>query len=138
MLFHAMTQATQQSLLEQLKPLGRRSCFTKALPQPTSRRSPKCFQIDVSVGEIACRESEKRKSAARFEVNPDDQGSFRSIGREAAPRGAGNDGAGKAGAVFRKFGVVKSQLVLPEIDYEFERAGRKNAFGLALRLVAFV
>ncbi len=88
MLFHAVTQATQQSLLEQLKPLGRSSCLTKALPQPTGRRSPKCFQIDVSVGEIACRESEKRKSAARFEVNPDDQGSFRSIGREAAPRGA--------------------------------------------------
>src|SRR5262245_65309650 len=78
MLFHAVTQATQQSLLEQLKPLGRSSCLTKALPQPTGRRSPKCFQIDVSVGEIACRESEKRKSAARFEVNPDDQGDRKS------------------------------------------------------------
>ena len=36
------------------------------------------------------------------------------------------------------FGVKKPQLVLPKIDYEFERAGRKNAFGLLLRLVAFV
>src|SRR5215208_2435696 len=85
MLFHAVTQATQQSLLEQLKALGRGSCLTKALPQPTGRRSPKCFQIDVSVGEIACRESEKRKRAARFEVNPDNKDFFRSIGREAAP-----------------------------------------------------
>jgi hypothetical protein len=42
----------------------------------------------VSVGEVACRESEKRKSAAWFEVNPDDKGFFRSIGREAAPRRA--------------------------------------------------
>ncbi len=85
MLFHAVTQAAQQSLLEQLKPLGRSSCFTKALPQPTGRRSPKCFQIDVGVGEIARRESEKRKSAARFEVNTDDKGSISGIGREAAP-----------------------------------------------------
>src|SRR5215467_12632392 len=107
MLFHAVTQATQQSLLEQLKPLGISSCLTNALPQPTGRRSPKRFQIDVSVGEVACRESEKRKSAARFEVNSDDKGFFRSIGREATPRRAGNDGAGKAGAVFRTFGVVK-------------------------------
>ena len=83
MLFHAVTQATQQSLLEQLKPLGRSSCLTKALPQPTGRLSPKCFQIDVSVGEIACRESEKRKSAARFEVSSDDKGFFRGIGCEA-------------------------------------------------------
>ena len=37
-----------------------------------------------------------------------------------------------------RFGIVKSQLVLPEIDYEFERAGRKNALGFVLRLVAFV
>src|SRR5215470_8381274 len=85
MLFHAVTQATQQRLLEQLKPLGRSSYLTKALPQPTGRRSPKCFQIDVSVGEISCRESEKRKSAARFEVSSDDKGFFRSIGREGAP-----------------------------------------------------
>ncbi len=35
-------------------------------------------------------------------------------------------------------GVVKPQLVLPEIDCEFERAGRKNAFVLVLYLVAFV
>src|SRR5262249_11779585 len=136
MLFHAVKQATQQSLLEQLKPLGRRSRLTKALPQQTGRRSPKCFQIDVSVGEIACRESEKRKSAARFEVNPDDKGFFR--GREAAPMRTRNDRTGKAGAVFKTVGVVKPQLVLPEIDYEFERAGRKNAFGPVLRLVAFV
>src|SRR5215208_1192703 len=47
MLFHAVAQAAQQSRLEQLKPLGRSSCLTKALPQPTDRRSPKCFQIDV-------------------------------------------------------------------------------------------
>src|SRR5262249_16783434 len=93
MLFHAVTQATQQSLLEQLKPLGGSSCLTKSLPQPTGRRSPKCFQIDMSVGEIACRGSEKRKSAARFEVNPDDKGFFRSIGLKAAPRRARNDGA---------------------------------------------
>ena len=33
---------------------------------------------------------------------------------------------------------MKQQLVLPEIDYEFECAGRKNAFGLVLPLVAFV
>jgi hypothetical protein len=45
----------------------------------------------------------------------------------------------KRGALFRTFGVVKSKLVLPEIDYEFERAGRKDAFGLVLSLmVAFV
>src|SRR5215207_5021464 len=73
MLFHAVTQAAEQSLLEQLKPLGRSSCLAKALPQPTGRRSPKRFQIAVSVGEIARRESEKRKSAAWFEVNPDDK-----------------------------------------------------------------
>src|SRR5215510_13420610 len=60
----------------------------KGAPQPTGRRSPKCFQIDVSVGEIACRESEKRKGAARFEVNPDDKGYFRGIGREAARQDA--------------------------------------------------
>src|SRR5262249_50985343 len=88
MLFHAVTQATRQSLLERPKPLGRSSCLTKALPQPTGRRSPKRFQIAVSAGQIACRECEKRKSAARFEVNPDDKGFFRSIGREAAPRRA--------------------------------------------------
>src|SRR5499426_3977758 len=85
MLFHAMTQAAQQSLLEQLKPLGRSSCLTKSLPQPTGRRSPKCIQIDVSVGEIACRESEKRKSAARFEVNADDKGYFAVSGAKQRP-----------------------------------------------------
>ena len=85
MLFHAVTQTAQQSLLEQLKPLGRSCCLTKALPLPTDRESPDCFQIDVSVGEIAGRESQKRKSAARFEVNPDDTDFFRGIGREAAP-----------------------------------------------------
>ena len=52
---------------------------------PSGRRSPKCLQIDVSVGEIARRASEKRKSAARFEVSPDDKDFFRGIGREAAP-----------------------------------------------------
>jgi hypothetical protein len=83
MLFHAMTQAAQQSLLEQLKPLGRSFSLTKSLPQPTGQRSPKRFQIDVSVREIARRESEKRKSAARFEVNPDDKGFFRRL--ESAP-----------------------------------------------------
>src|SRR5215813_5437920 len=45
--FHVVTHATQQRLLEQMKPLGRSSGLTKALSQPTSRRSPKCFQIDV-------------------------------------------------------------------------------------------
>src|SRR5215471_13331788 len=84
-LFHAVTQATQQSLLERLKALGISSGLTKALPQPAGRGSPKCLQIDVSVGEIVCRESEKRKSAARFEVNSDDKGFFRRFGREALP-----------------------------------------------------
>src|SRR5215510_16529881 len=86
MLFHAVTQAAQQSLLEQLKSLGRSSCLTKALSQPTGRRSPECFQIDVSVGEIACWEAEKRKSAARFEVNADDKNFFIGIRLEAASR----------------------------------------------------
>src|SRR5215510_7293071 len=83
MLLNAVTQAAQQSLLEQLKSRSRSSRLTEALAQPTGRQSPKCFQIDVSIGEIACRESEKRKSAARFEVNADDKGS-RSR-REATP-----------------------------------------------------
>ncbi len=85
MLPHVVTQAAEQCLLKQLKPLGGSSRLTKALPQPTGRRSPKCFQIDVSVGEIARREPEKRKSAARFEVNPDDKNFFLVNGREAAP-----------------------------------------------------
>src|SRR5215813_12789577 len=83
MLFHAVTQAAQQSLMEQLKSLSRSSCLTETLAQPSGRRSRKCFHIDVSVGEIACRESEKRKSAARFEVNPHDKTFF--DGLEAEP-----------------------------------------------------
>ena len=39
----------------------------------------------MSVGEIACRESEKRKSAARFEVDADDNDFLRGFGHEAAP-----------------------------------------------------
>ena len=35
------------------------------------------------------------------------------------------------------FAVVKAQLVSPEIDYEFERAGRENTFGGVLWCVAF-
>jgi hypothetical protein len=50
-----------------------------------------------------------------------------------------DDGStGITGTVFKTFGFGKSQLVFPKIDYEFERAGRENAFGLLLRLVAFV
>src|SRR5262249_2717028 len=73
-LFDAATQSAQPGFRDQLKPRGRSSGLTKALPEPTGRRSPKYFQIDVSVGEIARRMSEKRKSAARFEVNADDEG----------------------------------------------------------------
>jgi hypothetical protein len=51
---------------------------------------------------------------------------------------SGKDRTRKAGAVFRTFDVVKQQLVLPEIDNQFERAGRKNGLGLRLLLVAFV
>jgi hypothetical protein len=39
----------------------------------------------VGVGEIARRESEKRKGAARLEVDPDDDDLFRGFGRESAP-----------------------------------------------------
>src|SRR5262245_6142479 len=84
MLFHVVIQATQERLFEQLKPFGGSSCFTKSLPQPTGRRSPKCLQFDVSVGKIACRETEKWKSAARFEVDPDDDFFCRRL--EAAPK----------------------------------------------------
>src|SRR5262245_26388411 len=86
MLFHAATQATQQCLLEQLKPFGSGSGLTKPLSKPTDQWSPKCFQIDVCVGQIACRVSEKRKGAARFEVNPDDKRNACRIGSEAAPK----------------------------------------------------
>src|SRR6185369_1819339 len=85
MLFHAVTQAMQQNLLEHVKPFLRSSCFTKALPQPAGRRSPECFQIDVSAGEIAGRKSEEGKRATRFEVNSDDRYVFRGNGNEAAP-----------------------------------------------------
>ena len=85
MLAHSVTETTRQRPFEQLKPLAGSPCLAKAFSQPTGRRSPKCFQIDVSIGEIARRESEKRKSAARFEVNTDDKGFFCSIGRDTAP-----------------------------------------------------
>lgn len=59
MLFRVVAQARQQSGVEQLKSFCSRSRVTKKLSQPARRRSPNRFQIDMRVGEIARRESEK-------------------------------------------------------------------------------
>ena len=72
MMLDAARQTIQEGLFDKMKPLSGCSGFTKALPQPTREGPPKYIQIDVSIGEIARWKSQKRKSAAWFEMNADD------------------------------------------------------------------
>jgi hypothetical protein len=85
MMLNVSTETTKQSVLENAKPLSGCPSLTKLLAESTCRRSPKCFEIDMSIGELARRESEKRKRSAGFEVNSDDEDLFRGLRHEAAP-----------------------------------------------------
>ena len=85
MMLDAATQTVEEGLFNKMKPLSGCSGFTKALPQPAGESPPKYIQIDVSICEIARWKSQKRKSAAWFEMNSDDTQLFPGRGHEPLP-----------------------------------------------------
>src|SRR5262249_24502534 len=83
-------------------------------------------EIDVRVGEFACRYAEDGDRASRSEVHADDRRVLERVDQEeVAVRSRDNRPRipPRAGGVG---GVVNPDLVVTEVDHQFDRAARQN------------
>src|SRR5262249_40020496 len=90
------------------------------------RSSPEIFEGDVRVGEFARRYAEDGDRAARSEVHADDRRVLERVDQEeVAVRSRDNrpripPSAGGGG------GVINPDLVVGEVDHQFDRTARQN------------
>ena len=105
--------------------------------EQTRGRSPEGFKIDVSVGEVVSRKSEKRKRTARREVNADENDFLAIVGSEGTAVCPGDDRTGESQTFGGALGIDEPKFVPPEIDGKFEGTGRENAFGLLFKAAIF-
>src|SRR5262249_19029367 len=88
--------------------------------------SPEAFEIDVRVGEFACRYAEDGDRAARSEVDADDRRVLERVDQEeVAVRSRDNRPRIPPRAVGVRR-VVNPDLVVAEVDHQFDRTTRQN------------
>src|SRR6266480_2813755 len=84
-------QMRHKRFLQQVKPLCWRFGFAQSLAKFYSRSSPKRFQVNMCICQLACWRSKKRKRAAWSETHANDGNEFPRINHERFAMSPGNN-----------------------------------------------